>query len=66
MLIILYFLYKCLLTIKCFIQSILKFDKKEQKGKYNGGVGLEWKEGMDILYKIKLDDAAVAMGICIT
>ena len=37
----------------------------EQKGKGEREIGLREKEVTDILYKIKLDAAAVAMGISI-
>ena len=48
--------------LKCFIQCILNLDNKEQKGKSDKRFALNRKVLSDILYKIKLDDAAVAMG----
>ncbi len=54
-----------LATLKCFIQCILKLNNKEQKGKSDKRFALNRKVLPDILYKIKLDDAAVAMGVSI-
>ncbi len=45
------------------MQCILKLNNKEQKGKGDKRFALNRKVLSDILYKIKLDDAAVAMGI---
>ncbi len=48
------------------MQCILKLNNKEQKGKSDKRFALNRNVLSDILYKIKLDDAAVAMGVSIS
>ncbi len=48
------------------MQCILKLNNKEHKGKSDWSFALNRKVLSDIMYKIKLDDAAVAMGVSIS